>query len=387
MAHTIGTTAAGRHWLAVEQAHIDLTYLQAAERSHAHIKARHWNRGAIVGPDPIGRINWRITRFVKGYLDWLPWPDNYVYLQAQGYWIQANLRMFELTGDPVHLEIVERCADHIVQAQLTNGVWEHPALRERRGFISTVETVWACLGLVAAYQKLDKPVYLDAILKGYDGLINVIGLRPLNNGLAINYYAHSRSLVPNVTTMLLWLLAEIYRVTGDARYLESTEEMLRFLEYSQLESGELQYAYRARPHFQCYQYNSFQFLDLANFYALTGDEGVLAIITRMARFLSSGITERGSCRYDCFKENPETNYWTAALAAALRRAGQLELGPYRELSERAYRRLLSRQNSDGSFYFSDKNYRFLADRRSYPRQQAMILYFLLLRAHKHSSAP
>jgi hypothetical protein len=58
----------------------------------------------------------------------------------------------------------------------------------------------------------------------------------------------------------------------------------------------------------------------------------------------------------------------------------LGLGQYQDLSERAYRRLLSRQNPDGSFDFSDKNYRFLADRRSYPRQEAMILNFLLTQA-------
>jgi hypothetical protein len=171
-------------------------------------------------------------------------------------------------------------------------------------------------------------------------------------------------------------------MTGDEQYLRNTKEMLRFLEYSQMGNGELQYHYQDRPHFQCYQYNSFQFLDLANYYTLTGSKKARDIMIKMAQFLSSGVTERGSCRCDCFKENPETNYWTAGLAASLGKADQLGLGQYRELSERAYRRLLSRQNDDGSFYFSDKNYRFLADRRSYPRQQAMILDFLLSRIEK-----
>ena len=355
-------------------------YLDAAIRLYKYLVNRHWNGQAIVGPDPIGKINWRVTRFVKSYTRWLPWADSFAYLQGQGYWVRASSHLFELTKDPSYLEVVERCADYIVQAQLPNGTWEHPPLRERQGFISTVETVWACLGLVVPYHKLNKPAYLSAILKGYDGLINVIGFRRLNDGLAINYYAHSSSLVPNVTTMLLWLVAEIYQMTSDEQYLKNTEAMLRFLEYSQLESGELQYNYQVRPHFQCYQYNSFQFLDLAEYYALTGNEQALVIMTKMAQFLSSGVTERGSCRYDCFKENPETNYWTSALATALWKADQLGLGQYQELSERAYRRLLSGQSNDGSFYFSDKNYRLLADSRSYPRQQAMILYFLLWRA-------
>jgi hypothetical protein len=106
------------------------------------------------------------------------------------------------------------------------------------------------------------------------------------------------------------------------------------------------------------------------------------MLTRLAAFLASGVTQRASCRYDCFKENPETNYWTAAIAAALLKAHQLGLGQgqYAALSDQAYQRLLSRQNPDGSYIFSDRNYRFLSDRRSYPRQLAMIMYLLCLKA-------
>jgi hypothetical protein len=356
-------------------------YLDAALRLHHHITDRHWNGQAIVGPDPIGKINWRVTRFIKSYTGWLPWGDSWTYLQGQGYWIKANLKLFELTGDAAYLDIASRCADFMVSTQPVNGAWEHPPLRERRGFISTVESVWACLGLIAAYQVLDKPDYLNSVLKCYDFLTNVAGFSRLRDGLALNYYAHTNHMVPNVTTMFLWLAGEVHKVTGDKRYCSYVEEMIRFLEYSQLESGELQYVYASRPHFQCYQYNSFQFLDLANYHALTVNEKVRGIMAGVARFLSSGVTRRGSCRYDCFKENPETNYWTAAMAAALRQAHQLGVGSYLDLSERAYCRLLSRQQANGSFYFSDKNYYLLADRRSYPRQQAMILCFLLARAN------
>jgi uncharacterized protein YyaL (SSP411 family) len=354
-------------------------YLGAALRLHDCIADRHWNGKAIVGPDPIGKINWRVTRFIKGYAGWLPWGDNWTYLQGQSYWIKANLKLFELTDDTHYLDIASRCADYMVSTQPANGAWEHPPLRERRGFIATVENVWACLGLVAAYRIVDKPEYLNSALKCYSFLTNVTGFGRLKDGLAINYHVHTSDLVPNATTMFLWLASELQEVTGDKRYHDYVEAMIRFLEYSQLASGELQYRYGKRPHFQCYQYNSFQFLDLVNYYALTKNERVWDIMAKIARFLSSGVTRRGSCRYDCFKENPETNYWTVALASALRQAHRLGLGSYLDLSERAYRRLLSRQNANGSFHFSSKNYRLLTDRRSYPRQEAMILYFLLSR--------
>jgi uncharacterized protein YyaL (SSP411 family) len=355
-------------------------YVEASIRLHQYLVDQHWDGQVLVGPDPIGKINWRITRFVKSYSRWLPWKDSLVYMQGQGYWIRSNLILFELTGDPRYLDLASRTARSIVSRQLDSGAWAHPPVRGRQGFVSAVESVWACIGLVSAYRKLGDLSCLDAALKGYEAILNVIGLQRYKNSLAVNYYAHTKHLVPNVTTMFLWLTAAILEVTGDEKLAVHTEEMVRFLEYAQLDHGELQYVYGSWTHFQCYQYNSFQFLDLCSCYALTGNRRLERILTGLAQFLSTGVTERGSCRYDCDRENPETNYWTAAIAAALRQAHELELGQYQRLSELAYARLLSRQKQNGGFYFSDRNYRFLTDRRSYPRQQAMILDFLLLRA-------
>ncbi len=351
-------------------------YLDAAIRLHRHLINRHWNRRAIVGPDPIGKIHWRVTRFVRSYLPWLPGDDRYVYLQGQAYWIKGNLALFELTKKFRYLEIVKQCADHIVQRQPSDGAWWHPPIRGRRGFISTVEGVWGSLGLTAAYRKTGKQAYLDAALKWYEFHIKSVGFQQVGEGLAINYYAHSNSKVPNVTSMSLLLMAELYKLTEAERYLEHTDKMIRFLKDSQLDSGEFPYALQARTHFMCYQYNSFEFLDLASYYDFTQDERVRRIMSKLANYLSGGLTERGSCRYNCFKENPEVHYWTAALATALSKAHQLELGDYEAASLKAYRRVLSQQNPDGGFSFSEKNYRFLRDTRSYPRYLAMILNHL-----------
>ncbi|MBN1449862.1 MAG: hypothetical protein JW963_02520 [Anaerolineales bacterium] len=357
-------------------------YLKAAIRLHDHVTSTHWDGRAISGPDPIGKINWRITRFIKSYLDWVSWGDRFTYLQAQGYWIKTNLRIFELTGESKYLDIARQCADHIIQMQMPNGVWEHPPLWERKGYISTLETLWACLGLVFIYKQSKDSKYLGPILKGYQGLTQDIGFNHLMDSLAIKYYAHSNSLVPNINTIFLWLAAEIHQATGEEHYLNYTKEVLQFLEYSQLESGEFYYAYDNQPHFQCFQYNAFQFLTLAEYYIIIKDEKSRELLNSLVKFLSIGVARSGSCRFDCYKENPEANYRTAALAAALYLAHQLKFGPYQEISCLAYRRLLSRQNPNGSFDFSDKNYHFLADRRSYPRQQAMILDALLLKSEE-----
>jgi hypothetical protein len=355
-------------------------FLQAAQKLHQYIRHQHEDNGAIVGPDPIGKIHWRVTRFVRSYFPWLPGDDRYVYMQAQAYWIKANASLFDLTQDAHHLELIEGCAGRMVQAQLPAGPWQHPPIRGRRGFISTVESVWACLGLVAAYRQLRKPAYLDAARRGYSGLTDAIGFRRLRDSLAINYHAHTQEMVPNVTTMVLWLSAELRQLTGDTQYLQHARDMLRFLEYSLMENGELQYIYEKRPHFQCYQYNAFEFMDLAHYYQLTCDDQVRPLLGKMAAYLAGGLTGRASCRYDCFKEVPEVNYWTAALATALRYAHELKLGDYLPLSERAYAYLLTRQKPDGGFGFSRRNYGVLRDGRSYPRYLAMILNFISHRA-------
>jgi hypothetical protein len=355
-------------------------YLQAASKLHQYIAHKHWNGQAIAGPDPIGRFHWRVTRFVRSYIPWLPGDDQYTYLQGQAYWIRGSLALFELTKEPQYLEVVKRCADHIVQRQPPDGAWRHPPIWGRRGFISTVEGVWGSLGLTAAYRHTGNQIYLDSALKWYRFQIDSIGFQQVEDGLAVNYYAHSNSRVPNVTTMLLALVGELYEITASKRYLEYTDRMISFLEHSQLTGGELPYALQSRPHFMCHQYNAFELLDLAYYYEIVPNERVWRIMEKLAKFLSTGITERGSCRYNCFKEDPEINYWTAALATALLKAHQLGLGENEVASSKAYHRVLSRQNPDGSFYFSDKNYGFFRDTRSYPRYLATILNHLAYRA-------
>jgi len=356
-------------------------YLEAALKLHEYTVARHWNGNCIVGPDPIGKIHWRVTRFVRSYLPWLPGDDRYVYLQGQGYWIRSNLALFDLTREPRYLEIAARCASHVVKIQPANGAWLHPPIWGRRGFISTVEGVWGSLGLTAAYRKTGCKEYLNSALKWYEFQINSIGFQQVEEGLAANYYAHSSHTVPNVTTMLLLLMSELYGLTQDEQYLECyADKMIRFLERSQLDSGELPYVFPTRPHFMCYQYNAFEFLDLAYYYDLIPDKRVWQIMSKLANYLAGGLAERGSCAYNCFKENPEVNYWTVALATALSKAHQLGLGEYEAASLKAYRRVLDRQRSDGGFGFSDKNYRVLRDTRSYPRYLAMILSHLACKA-------
>ena len=51
-------------------------------------------------PDAGVRFNLRLWRFLKSALDFVPWRDDYVFMQTQGYWILANWMLHEATGEP-----------------------------------------------------------------------------------------------------------------------------------------------------------------------------------------------------------------------------------------------------------------------------------------------
>jgi len=395
-------------------------YLTAILRLHDYIIKRHWNGQAIEGPMPIDKLNWHITRYVKAYLvqnhttfsgkssdsylkskgrslfcgemwpslfpniscklalGWIPWGDNYKYKQGQGYWIHSNLILGELLNDRQYQDYGRICAEYIIQEQLPSGAWKYPPLQERRNHIGSIEGAWASLALIKAYLNLGNQEYLEAVLKWDNFQINEIGIREYKDSFAINFlHEISKVKIPNATTLLLWLVTEIYKTTGDDKYLRFVDQMIRFLEYSQMENGEFQYIFNMRPHFQCFQYNSFEFMDLAHPYAINPDERIWRILKKSAEFLATGISTHGACCYNCFKEFPEVNYWTTALAAALKKAQELGLGDYRLESDRAYQRLLTQQRTDGSIGFSRRNYVFLSDQWSYPQQLVMILRCLL----------
>jgi hypothetical protein len=158
--------------------------------------------------------------------------------------------------------------------------------------------------------------------------------------------------------------------------------MLDFLAAVQLPSGELPYIVegpyeRRRIHYLCYQYNAFQFLKLAWSEALFPDSRTRKILSSLARFLMKGVTATGASAVDCSHRMPETDYFTAVLAAALNEAAKQKLIENTDLSDRCYARVLARQRPDGSFAYTTGDYAILRDGRSYPRQQVMTLFHLL----------
>jgi hypothetical protein len=363
------------------------TYLAAASRLHRYLCANHEAGHALVGPDPGVRFNYRIGRFVKSYLKYIPWQDKYYYLQTQAYWALANWSLYELTHEELYRMLAIQCTETTLARQRSDGAWDYPN-PEWKGRTATVEGVWAALGLLAAYQHTYQQKYLTGALRWHEYLVNQVGFQQIGDESAVNYFAGRADVrVPNNSTLVLSFLARLAQSTDDREYLDPTQGLLRFLGKVQLPSGEFPYAVGNkenpgffRQHFQCYQYHAFQCLDLITYYESTGDVVAMPLIEKVLRFLSQGLAPEGYAYYDCSRPKRRVMYHTAALGAAFTKAGQIGLYGYEKLADRSYAYVLGSQREDGGFGHSQWDYQLLADQRSYPRYLAMILAHLLIRA-------
>lgn len=365
-------------------------YLAAARRLHSFLLEFHLNhQGILLGPDPGVRLNARLGRFVKSYLSVVPWRDDLVYLQAQGYWILDNWLLYDRDEDPRYRDLALRASDAVLAMQREEGHWDYPN-PEWQNRVSTVEGCFASLGLLETYARSGEMAYLTGALRWYHFMQESVGFRKqaAPGMLAVNYFAHSNTHgggVPNNSTLALWTYARLAEATSDDSYLAECGPMLDWLIHVQRPSGELPYSvasprFEGKTHFLCYQYNAFEFTDLAHYLRLTGDERAGALLAPLARFLASGL-EDGVARHDCNHRRPEVAYYTLAVAQALSQATDLELTEQRAAVEAAYHYALGLQRPDGGFPFhSRRNYQLLADRRSYPRYLSMILHHLLLEA-------
>jgi hypothetical protein len=275
----------------------------------------------------------------------------------------------------------------VLAAQRPEGYWDYPN-PEWRGRVATVEGCFAALGLLESYDRVQYEPFLIGAKKWYRFLIDGIGFRKQDDDgmLAINYFAHTSGRgggVPNNTTLVLWNLAKLAKVTNDDRFLVICRPMVAWLNHVQLQSGELPYALgntksKDRIHFLCYQYNAFEFMDLVHYYRITGDKAIWPVLEGLASYLSTGLTKEGGARYNCLHKTPEVIYYTSAIAQALSQATLLGIDDFRSLTDQAFRQVLSQQKTSGGFeFYSRANYGFLSDRRSYPRYLAMILIHLL----------
>ena len=356
----------------------------AATRLHGYLVSHHWQGKRLVGPDPGIRFNYRIGRFLKSYMGARPWGDDLYYLQGQGYWVLGNWRLWELTGDNAYREIAVAASESMLAEQSEEGAWGYPN-PEWAGRIATAEGTWGALGLLESHRLSGEDHFLESALRWHGYVMSSVGFQQVGDELSVNYFAHQPHgpRVPNNSALLLRFLAELTRVTGDEAYLQPAAGLMRFMTAAQLDSGEFPYTVKGqdgrtgRTHFQCFQYNAFQCLDLMRYHELTGDSAAMPTIQQVLGFLSGGLGSSGQAHYQCDNRHTTVTYHTAVMAAAFAKAAELGIDGYQGSADRAYFYVLDRQRRDGGFEHSHGDYRVLSDRRSYPRYLSMILYHIL----------
>ncbi len=356
---------------------------QTALDLYDYTYGHHWNGTALVGPDPGVRWNRVLWRFVKSMFTFIRWNDDRYMLQCQGYWIRNNWTLYRLTGDQKYKDTAISATQQVLKQQQNEGFWIYP-LPGWKGRIATVEGDYAALGLLATFRETRDESFLNGARKWYDYLIRETGFEVYEETKCIHYFAgKGRDMVPNNATLTLEFFGELFEAAPDKRFLEHADAMVAFLKLAQLDSGELPYSFDVpwaigQTHFMCYQYNAFQFLDLVAFYSISPSETLRAILSKLIRYLKTGLHPDGHCRYACGKDYPEVSYYTAVLAAAFLKATEMRLGDYQKEYESAYSRILKRRQKYGNYIYSTKNYGLLRDGRSYPRYLSMILRHILM---------
>jgi hypothetical protein len=369
---------------------IDSTRLTTAiQKLYAYLSRTHWNGHALVGPHFGIRFNARVGRFIKGYLPQIKWNDDMAYMQSQGYWVLNTWRMHEAFNLPGAAEQAIACSNYVLSKQTDKGFWHYPN-PEWGGRIGTVEGCFAALALAETYARTKDRKLLAGMQHWYRFMIDVCGFQKDERGHCINYFANMPGRqVPNNSTLALWTFARFADVTGDDQYLESCPEMVRWLAAVQMPSGEFPYCVEGPngprwEHFLCFNYHGFQFHDLSSYLHISGDPTTRAMLAKVAQFNATGVLPSGAVKYECHKNTPDVLYYAAALGSALVDADRMGFGAYREAGERAINYVLDQQLQDGNFaYFSRRNYKVLADHRSYPSSLAMILNHLLRVGYPH----
>lgn len=355
--------------------------VEAARRLHQFLFDNHWNGAGVIGPDVGIRFNLRLGRFVKSYLRWIHWNDSYYYLQTQAYWIFANWQLHHFTGDPHYRDIAIRASEHAMERQRPDGAWDYPN-PEWKGRVATAEGTWGSLGLLESYRYSGQERFLAAAQRWHKYLFSTIGFASNGSELAVRYFAerHATPPVPNNSAFVLRFLSELACLSGDREYVAPCQGMMLFMNNAQKSNGEFPYMVKTASvrgkcweHFQCYQYNAFQCMDLMRYYENTYDQAAPGIIRRCLKFLEGGVGSNGQCHYDCGNSRREVTYNAGVMGAAFVKAERLKLTGYNSLADRCYRYLLQVQRADGSFPHSRNDYIVLNDDRAYPRGLSMIL--------------
>lgn len=159
--------------------------------------------------------------------------------------------LWSVTKNPAYQHAAQRCLQFMLDAQYANGGWPQ-AYPLRNNTYSNYITLNddammdVIRTLFQAAKVFDEPAYAKAAIRGADCLLALQGDEP-QGGWAQQYTpdgfpAPARRFEPvalssHETGMVLRMLAEVYRETGDKKYLRSGKRAFDWLKRSRLANG------------------------------------------------------------------------------------------------------------------------------------------------------
>lgn len=176
---------------------------------------------------------------------------------------QSTIRFFidlvNTGGDERHREAMQRGLDFLLQAQYPSGGWPqyYPPPEDQNNYqryhtLNDASMVDCMRTLMAAWHAFGEREYLDAVIRAADWLLEV---RLPGAGWAQQYYDDfvKGPLIPNHPAPARWfepiaitasetgaaisILTDVWLETGDDRYIEPFDEVVRWYERSRLEDG------------------------------------------------------------------------------------------------------------------------------------------------------
>jgi hypothetical protein len=299
--------------------------LPEALRAYRRLSKSYVDQDGLRGPDeaPFTRNARLLLPFYPIYrvlaaLGFLHYP-RYRHVQGQAYWILANLFLHKQMQATEYLDSAVAAGAFLVRSQNPDGSWDYPLPGWTRK-ISSVYGLWGGLSLVKLYNATRDDQYLEAALRWKKCLTQKVGInhyRINENDLEfISYfYPAGTNTVPNASTLALAFLSNLGSdlSDGDERLMIG---LLKSIQAFQLPTGEIAYT-QARVHYQCQNYNAFEFIDLFEFARNTESQAVIPILKGVADFLARGVSREGQVGYSCTSEYPEITYHTLIVASAL----------------------------------------------------------------------
>jgi hypothetical protein len=217
------------------------------------------------------------------------------------------LKLFALTGDSAYRKRAEWCFDWLIDHQskgYSGSCWGNAFDYVSRGSYiprGAPTIVWSGLighHFIEAYRALGNPAYLEIARSVGDFIMKDLPRIPADVGVCLSYVTDGEIAVHNSNLLGARLLSDLYKETGDKRYLELSTAAVRYSAASQLPDGSWYYGEDPKFHWIDNWHTAYNLDAILDFQRNTGSKEFDGVIAKGLEFyLASFFTEEAGPKY------------------------------------------------------------------------------------------